>query len=249
MKLKGILFGAARCCLAAATIAALAGCVSPVAPEGRSRVQVDVEVLNAARRFEHVYLLQPGDQIEVFMQRFGDLTRKVTVRPDGFISLPIVNEVKAAGKAPAQLAEELRVLFGQRLREPEVNVIVLNPPEPMVYVVGQVGAPKALALRQASTLAQAVAQSGDVTRNAAPDSISVIRLNPDGQLESRVLRAYGASQPEVYMAMAAVPLQSNDLVVVPESYRSQIMRTLQDTSVALNPILNVLILREISRKP
>lgn len=209
-------------------------------------VQVQVEVLNAARKFEHVYLVQAGDQLEIFLQRHGDLSRKVTVRPDGYISLPLVDEVKAAGKSPRELAAELKVLFSVRLKDPEVNVIVLNPPEPMVYVVGQVGAPKALPLRQASNLAQAMAQAGDATKLAAADSISVIRLNANGYLESHVLKVdKDASQPEVYMAMASMPLQSDDLILVPESYRSQVMRVLQDTSVALAPLFNVLLLREI----
>jgi polysaccharide export outer membrane protein len=228
---------------------ALAACTS--APVTTNKVQVQVEVLNAARRFEHVYQVQPGDQLEIYMQRHNDLSRKVVVRPDGFISLPIIDEVKAGGKAPRELADELKKLFSARLRDPEVNVIVLNPPEPMVYVVGQVGAPKALPLRQAATLAQAIAQSGDATKLAAADSISVIRLNAAGQLEAHVLNTSGrdVSQPEIYMAMATVLLQTNDLIVVPESYRSQIMRLLQDTSTAFVPIFNLMILREIYRTP
>lgn len=227
----------------------LAACTS--APVTTNKLQVQVEVLNASRRFEQVYQVQPGDQLEIFMPRHNDLSRKVVVRPDGFISLPIIDEVKASRKSPRDLADELKKLYTVRLRDPEVNVIVLNPPEPMVYVVGQVGAPKALPLRQATTLAQAIAQSSDVTKLAAADSVSVIRLNAAGQLEAHVLdvRARGASQPEVYMAMAAMLLQTNDLIVVPESYRSQIMRVLQDTSTAIVPIFNLMILREIYRTP
>ncbi|RYF28962.1 MAG: hypothetical protein EOO23_07185, partial [Comamonadaceae bacterium] len=212
-------------------------------------LRVEVGVLDAARKFEVMYALQPGDQLEVFLQRHPDLSRKVTIRPDGYISLPLVDEVRAAGKSPGELAGILKALLSVRLKDPEVNVIVLNPPEPMVYVVGQVGAPKALPLRQAATLAQALAQSGDATKAGALDSISVIRLNKDGYLESHVLDTYGkgASQPEIYMAMSAVLLRNNDLILVPESYRSQILRALQDTSIALAPLFNVLILREIYR--
>jgi polysaccharide biosynthesis/export protein len=209
-------------------------------------VQVEVEVLNSARKFQHVYLVQAGDQLEIFLQRHADLSRKVAVRPDGYITLPLVDEVKAAGKSPRELAAELKVLYSVRLKDPEINVIVLNPPEPMVYVVGQVGAPKALPLRQASTLAQAIAQSGDATKHAATDGISVIRLNADGYLESRALKVdKDASQPEVYMAMASMPLQSDDLILVSESQRSQILRAMTDTNVALTPLWNVLLLYEI----
>ena len=243
-------FAASSRMLAAAFLAAFAGgCAAPEPPHDGTRVQVQDEVLSGARRFERVYVLQAGDLIEVYMPRFAELGRKVAVRPDGFISLPMLGDVKAAGRSPTQLAEDLRTLYSNRLRDPEVNVIVLNPPEPMVYVVGQVGAPKAVPLRQALTLAQAVVQAGDATHTAAPESISVIRLDDQGQLVAHVVKPNGASQPEYYMAMAAYALKANDLVVVPESYRSQIMRVLTDTSVALTPILNVLILREIARHP
>jgi type II secretory pathway predicted ATPase ExeA len=119
----------------------------------------------------------------------------------------------------------------------------------VVYVVGQVGAAKSVPLRQAATLAQVMAQSGDVTRSADPARISVVRLNDQGVLEAHVLDAGGRSlsQPEVYMAMAAVRMQANDLVVVPESLRSQLVRNLQDASIAITPLMNVLILRELYR--
>lgn len=233
--------------LSAALCIALSACVS--APTTRETVQVSVETLQATRRYEHAYVLQAGDQLEVFLHRHGDLTRKVTVRPDGYISLPLLDEVKAAGKTPKDLAAELLGLYARRLREPDVNVIVLNPPEPVVYVVGQVGTPRAVPLRQAVTLAQVLAQSGDVTRMADASSVSVIRLNEQGVLQSHLIQGGGRSlsQPEVYMAMAAMRMQANDLVVVPESVRSQLVRNLQDTSIAITPLLNVLLLRELSR--
>jgi len=240
-------FAAAARWLALAALATLGACTTSTVTN--QSLRVDVAVLDTARKFEVLYVLQPGDQLEVFLQRHPDFSRKVGIRPDGFISLPIIDEVKAAGKSPSELAGLLKNLFAARLKDPEVNVIVLNPPEPMVYVVGQVGAPKALPLRQAATLAQALAQSGDATKSGALDSISVIRLNKDGYLEAHVLDTHGkgASQPEIYMAMSTVLLKSNDLILVPESYRSQVLRVLQDTSIALAPLFNVLILREIYR--
>jgi polysaccharide biosynthesis/export protein len=233
--------------LAMPVVLALASCTS--APVTTEKLKLDVVVLDTVRKFEHMYVVQPGDQLEVFLSKHGEYSRKVTVRSDGYISLPLLDEVKVAGKTPRDLATELQTLFTQRLRNPDVNVIVLNPPEPMVYVVGQIGAPKALPLRQAATLAQAVAQSGDATKMAAIDSISVVRLNEQGYLESHLLDTHGknVSQPEVYMAMAAVLLKPNDLIVVPESYRSQLLRVLQDTSIAIAPLFNVLLLREVYR--
>lgn len=237
-----------RLCLAlsiAMLVATQVGCTTP--PTSTLTLQVKADVVDAARRYEIVYRLQPGDQLEVFLNRHPDYSRKLTVRPDGFITLPLVDEVKVTEKTPKDLAEELKRLFAVRLKDPEVNVIVLNPPEPVVYVVGEVGAPRALPLRQATTVAQALAQSGGATRGAQLGAVSVIRLNELGYLEALSIEIPEGhdGQPDAYMALAAMALKPNDLVLVPESARSQILRVLQDTSIAIAPLFNVLLLREI----
>jgi polysaccharide export outer membrane protein len=221
----------------------LAGC--SVAPSTTEKVQVEVEVLNALTRYELVYVLQAGDQVEVFVYRQPDFSRKATVRADGFISLPLLGDVRAAGKSPTELGRELKALFAVRLRDPEVTVIVENPPEPVVYVVGEVGTPKSVPLRQARTAAQAIAQSGALTRGAELFSVSVIRLGKDGYLEAHNVTTQGYSQPEAYMALQNLALRPNDLVVVPESYRSQIVRAFSDVNTLLLPYFQYRVLEDL----
>lgn len=237
-----------RCTLASLVVTALCGCVTPTTTT--NKVHVDVEVLNATQRLELKYLVQPGDQLDIFLDKQPQFSRKVTVRSDGYVSLPLIDEVKAAGKTPMALAEELKKLFSKRLLNPEVNVAVLNPPEPMVYVVGQVGQPRALPLRQASTVAQALAQSGDALKSGELADISVIRLNSEGYLESLTLKLDGVdpqhvSQPDLYMAMGTLSLKPNDLILIPQSYRSQVMQVLSDVSIAMAPLFNVLLLYKL----
>lgn len=235
-------------CLLLSAACVLAACGT--ATTTQNVVHVRADVLDTVRRYEVVYRIQAGDQLDVFLNKHQDYSRKVTVRSDGYVSMPLIDEVKAVGKQPKDLAAELKTLFERRLKDPEVSVTVINPPEPTVYVVGQVGAPRALALRQAATVAQALAQAGDATKNGALSDVSVIRLNDQGYLESLSVEPDSKlSQPEVYMAMAAMTLRANDLVLVPESYRSQVLRVLQDTSTAIAPLFNVLILREIYKNP
>jgi polysaccharide export outer membrane protein len=221
----------------------LAGC--SIAPTTTEKVRVEVEVLDALTRYELVYLLQAGDLVEVFVYRQPDFSRKATVRADGFISLPLLGDVRAAGKSPTEFGRELKARFAERLRDPEVTVIVENPPEPVVYVVGEVGAPKSVPLRQAKTAAQAIAQSGALPRGADLFSVSIVRLGRDGHLEAHTVTTQGYSQPEAYMALQNLALRPNDLVVVPESYRSQLVRAFADVNTLLLPYFQYRVLQDI----
>ncbi len=230
-------------CVAGALLAA--GCAT--VPTTANRLPVERKVLDSLRRYERVYLLQAGDQLEVYVYRQPDFSRKAIVRPDGYISLPLVGDVLAAGKSPADLGRELTTRFGARLRDPEVTVIVENPPEPMVYVVGSVGGPKALPMRQVQTAAQAIAQAGIVPYTAALSGVSVVRLAGDGQLEALTVDPKGFTEPDVYMALQSIALLPNDLVVVPESYRGQLVRLFTDVNALMNPYFQYRVLQNITK--
>ncbi len=126
-----------------------------------------------------------------------------------------------------------------------MTVIVENPPEPVVYVVGEVGAPKVLPMRQVKTAAQAIAQAGALQRSAELFSVSVIRLGKTGLLEAHTVQAGGYSQPEVYMALQNLALMPNDLVVVPESYRSQVVRVFSDFNTLILPYFQYRVLQDL----
>ncbi len=223
--------------------ALMAGCAGTVT---QSRLKIEVEVLDALTRYEATYVLQPGDVIEVFVYRHAEMSRKAVIRPDGFISLPLLGDVKASGKAPQELAKEVSALYSVRMINPEVTVIVENPQEPAVYVLGEVGGPRSLPLRQAKTAAQAIALSGNTTKAGDLFSISIVRLNREGQLEAHTVKASGYNQPEIYMALQNMRLMPNDLVVVPESSRAQIVRILTDVNVILSPYYQLRVLQSIT---
>lgn len=230
-----------------AALALAGGCgVRAVNTTTSDPLKVDVKVIDSLTRYEIAYVLQPGDHLEVFVYRHPDFSRKAAIRPDGVISLPLVGEVKASGLTPGELSKRLTELFSVRLKNPEVTVMVENPPDPMVYVVGEVGVPKAIPLRQAKTAAQAIAQSGAVVRGADLSEVAVIRLNKDGQLEARtVLGEDPTSQPGMYMALNALSLMPNDLVLVPEGYRGQIVRLVADINTLMTPYFQYRVLTTI----
>src|SRR5262249_45371011 len=87
------------------------------------------------------YILAPGDQIEITVFDEPDLTRTVSIKPDGVIALPLINQVKASGKTAAQLEAELARLYSKFLRRPTVSVIVRQFRMDRVYVMGEVSRP------------------------------------------------------------------------------------------------------------
>ena len=222
----------------------LAGCAHTTTT---ASLKPEVRVLDALTRYEVAYLLQPGDLIEVFVYRHAELSRRATVRADGFISLPLLGDVRAAGMSPTQLGEQLTERYSTRLKGPEVTVIVENPPEPMVFVVGEVGGPKAVPFRHVKTAAQAIAQAGNATRSADLASVSILRVGASGLLEAHTVDVSGLNQPEMFMALQNMALRPNDLIVVPESYRGQLVRLFTDVNTILAPYYQFRILEEITK--
>lgn len=211
------------------------------------------QVLRSAQRFEKEYVLGVNDQIEVVVQRVPEVSRQVVIRSDGRISLPLLDDVVAAGLTLQQLDDRLTELFSKRLVDPEVSVIAVRVRQPMVYVAGEVNAPAAVPLAEAPTAAQAIALAGGFRRSASVDNVTIVRLRDDGYLEA--VPAGGGIKGEAgrFMSMRLTPLQPDDIIIVPESGRSQFVRFMEDfvnrplvglTSV-FGTYVNWIVLREL----
>lgn len=229
--------GSRRRLLALAAVPLLPACVSPVAsPEALSAVPT--AVLESSTRYTKQYVLVPGDQIEVVVWRAPEVSRTVVVRGDGRISLPLVQDVPAAGLTAAELAARLTEQFSTRLNQPQVSVVPVAVRQPTVYVLGDVGLPQAVPLRSAATALQAITIAGGLRRTGAEAEVSVIRLGDDGRLRATVVSVSGRGQPAPYMVLAALPLQADDVVFVPESGRAQLNRFLDD--FVIKPLQTIL---------
>jgi polysaccharide export outer membrane protein len=127
------------------------------------------------------YLIQPGDALDIKFFYNPELNETVTVRPDGFISLQLVNEVKAAGLPPSQLNETLTHLYARELKKPVIAVIVKTFAGQRVYVGGEVGQQGLLTMPAGLTALQAVMQAGGFKNTAQPSETLVIRKGPDSR--------------------------------------------------------------------
>jgi len=124
---------------------------------------------------DSTYVIGPDDVLDVSVWKEPDVSRTVPVRPDGKISLPLVNDVQAAGKTPSELAEMLTTLFKKFLNNPQVTVVVTQINSRRVYVVGEVARAGAFPLLPNMTVLQALASAGGFTPFANTKKIHIVR--------------------------------------------------------------------------
>lgn len=205
----------------------LAACESASTPP--RDVAVEPTVAQSAVRFRKEYVLAPGDQVEVVVRRVPEASRTVAIRPDGRVSLPLIDDVQASGLTPSELDRLLTERFSSRLLDPDVTVIPTVVRQPVVYVTGEVTNNAAVVpLRDAPTAIQAIAFAGGFRRSAATRHVAIIRLAEDGHLIAMSAAPGERGQSAPVVALRQIVLQPDDIVFVPENGRSQVARILDD---------------------
>lgn len=121
------------------------------------------------------YRIGPEDVLHVSVWENKELTLNVVVRPDGKISLPLVQDVQAEGLTATELASEVQKRLLNFIKEPQVAVVVEQVNSPKVYVLGNVAKPGALPLRGEMSVLQALSLSGGFTQFASPRNLRLVR--------------------------------------------------------------------------
>lgn len=129
------------------------------------------------------YRIQPGDQLEIRFFHTPEQNVTLPVRPDGYISLPLVYELSVAGRTVEEVREELVERCSDELAHPEIAVIVRSFSGYRVHVGGEVDRPGVLELSGPRTVLQAVFEAGGFLPTASPSDVLVVRLGPDGTHE------------------------------------------------------------------
>jgi polysaccharide biosynthesis/export protein len=154
--------------ITAATALFVAGCGGPTLPPAPP-----ASSLPSAE-----YRIGPGDSINIFVWRNPELSLTVPVRPDGRLSIPLVEDVVAIGKTPTALAREYEQLLGKYIKEPLVTIIVTGfsgPIPDQVRIIGEAAQPRALPYRADMTVLDAMIAVGGLTRYAAGNDTVLIR--------------------------------------------------------------------------
>ena len=165
---------------------------------------------------EASYVIGPGDQLQVFVWRNPELSTTVPVRPDGKISTPLVNDVVAVGKSPAQLSRDIEQVLGEYIRSPQVSVIVLQARSAYseVRVVGEVLRPQAVPYRSGMTVLDVVLAVGGLNPYAAGNRAKLIRRENGKDTEIRIKLEDLLNDGEMSQN---VPVKPGDVLVVPQS--------------------------------
>ncbi len=133
------------------------------------------------------YMIGAGDLLEIFVWRNPDLTTRVPVRPDGRISIPLVEDMQAVGKTPTELARDIEAVFAEYLRTPTVNIIVATQGAAnQIQVVGNVARPQSLPYRTGIKLLDVVVAVGGLDDYAAGNRAKIIRQNDGDSVECPV---------------------------------------------------------------
>ena len=163
------------------------------------------------------YIIGPGDGLQVFVWGHEDLSSTVQVRPDGAISTPLVEDLKAAGNTPTQLARSIEERLSEYVRSPTVTVIVqqfVGEYERQIRVVGQATAPQALNYRNGMTLLDVMIQVGGLSEFAAGNRAKVVRRQNGEEIEIRVRVDDLLNQGDMEQNIRMLP---GDVLIIPES--------------------------------
>lgn len=168
------------------------------------------------------YEIGVGDTITVHVWRNPELNQSIVVRPDGFISMPLMGDVEADGKRPEELAAEVGTALSEYIRTPEVSVMVTSPASKefrnRLRITGQVASPQSVAFQPGMTVLDLVLMAGGVTDFAA-DGRAVLHRQVDGEYKS-----YGLDLGAIFTEgdmQTNHALQPGDVISVP---RKQLFR-------------------------
>ena len=166
---------------------------------------------------EFNYHIGPLDTVNVIVWRNPELSMVVPVRPDGKITMPLVDDLQATGKTPTELERDMEKALGKYIREPVVTVIVtksVGPINEQIRVIGEVNKPEVLAYRQDLTLLDVMIVVGGLTDFADGNNARIFRVAEGGKIYTVRLRDL-LKRGDV---TANVDMRPGDIIIVPQSW-------------------------------
>ena len=165
-----------------------------------------------------LYRIGPGDNLQIFVWRNAELSTNVPVRPDGRISVPLIEDLEVTGKTPTELAREIEKALGVYVQDPNVTIIVtgfVGPFSQQVRVVGEAARPQAIAYRANMTLLDVMIAVGGITDFAAGNRATLVRASADGQKQFRVRLNDLVKDGDISANVEVLP---GDVLIIPESF-------------------------------
>jgi polysaccharide export outer membrane protein len=196
--------------LVVAVLSVLAAC----SQRGVDEASVPVSTTDRAA----YYQIGPGDVLQVFVWRNPDLTVTVPVRPDGRISVPLIEDLVVTGKTPTVVARDIEQSLQTYVQDPVVTVIVSNfvgPFTQQVRVVGEAAQPQAIPYRDNMSVLDVMIAAGGLTRFASGNRAVIARSVNGSTREIRVRLSDLLKDGDLSANVAMAP---GDVLIVPQSW-------------------------------
>jgi polysaccharide export outer membrane protein len=165
-----------------------------------------------------LYQIGAGDSLTIFVWRNAELTTTVVVRPDGRISVPLIEDLYVEGKTPSDLSREIETKLADYIQDPLVTVTVggfIGTFPQQVRIVGEATQPKAIPYRANMTLLDVVIQAGGLTEFADGNRTTLVRVEDGTAKEYRVHLDDLLEDGDI---SANLPLLPGDILIVPETF-------------------------------
>jgi len=171
-----------------------------------------------AETADYTYLIGPGDSLTIFVWRNPEISNSVTVRPDGKITSPLVEELQASGKTASQLARDMEEVLNTYIKDPIVTVTVtefIGPYSEQIRIVGEAANPQAIPFRENMTALDVMIEVGGLTEFAAGNSAAILRVVDGEQKQYRVKLKDLLRKGDI---QANVDMKPGDVLIIPESF-------------------------------
>jgi polysaccharide export outer membrane protein len=165
-----------------------------------------------------LYRIGPGDTLKVFVWGNPGLSDEVPVRPDGRVSIPLLEDVEAADKTPTELGREIEERLSAFVADPLVTVIVtefVGPFSEQVRVVGEAVEPRAIPYRDDMTILDLMIEVGGLTEFAAGNRSTLVRIAEGAEQQYRVRLDDLVRDGDI---SANVAMRPGDVVIIPETF-------------------------------
>lgn len=177
-------------------------------------------VASAQQLHQRRYTLHGGDQLKVEYTYTPDLNESVTVQPDGFVVLQTGGAIMLAGKTLDEATALIRLKAGERLKDPQISVILTDFQKPYFIVAGQVPNPARYDLRESTTALKAVMLAGGIKNTGKETQVIVFHEIEGGPAQVRVLDLKHVERQSI--SEHDMQLASGDIVFVPRSKLSRL---------------------------